>query len=108
VERHRIAAEGRNRKREDTDMDIDTGTKQRNRMLRCPLTVRLSDRDRARVGDAAWRQRISTSELMRRIVARGIEAEERKAAATAIQTADGAAVREQPPAPTDGVLSRGA
>ena len=43
--------------------------------LRNPMTTRWSDADFTLVADTAWRMRLSTSELVRRLVIRGLAAE---------------------------------
>ena len=46
--------------------------------LRNPLCVRWDDESHGRLTDAAWRQRISASELVRRVVAEGLAAMEKE------------------------------
>lgn len=48
--------------------------------LRNPLCVRWSEEDHRRLTDAAWRRRMSASELVRRLVALGLDNEPKEVA----------------------------
>lgn len=53
-------------------MRNNTSTKPDEELRRNPLTVRWSDHEHKLVTDTAWRNRISASEFIRRLVMEGI------------------------------------
>ena len=52
---------------------MKTEAKRDEERLRNPMTTRWSDADFRLVSDEAWRRRLSASELVRRLVIRGLE-----------------------------------
>lgn len=54
---------------------MNTETKKPEEQLRNPMTTRWTDADFRLVADTAWRMRLSTSELVRRLVLEGLEKE---------------------------------